>query len=504
MYPLLFSLVYLLYFYSTGINYSYFTPQLLLKSALWITAYWLPIIVYCKWKRKDKLLFFIFVFHILVFLGKPVTLALFPNSQQCTWFYPYRYIYFSIVFILLSIGCWFWIRSRAGWNKKITQILNIACLVLLALMGQRVMAIYPYIVDSHKNHVALNQKSVLPNIYHICLDMHMGQQGLMDGFKYDNSRFYQQLGDLGFWYDLNSKSNYTVTLPSFASMFQMNYLEQVNAQQCVHIIKTQATALDVLRQNGYHLVHYSVHNAFHSDSFDHTHNKHRAYFAYEPIVAQSAVGRLLKHLSCKLHSMACLEGINDACYGKEIYGTKGNYFFIHIVCPHWPYLWTPNSWAEHNKHFDYNIADYENLNSIRTNLITQYKHIDSLALYAIREILNQYDEDHKPIIILHGDHGLDIIPFDITPQALEEKHKLNFSNLYAIYLPKQYRQALPPPPGLANTFRWLFNTLFNTQYPYLESKQMVWHQETSFCDVTEFINREAINTKSAIQQTQEN
>ena len=118
MYPLLFSLVYLLYFCSTEVNYSYFTPRLLLESALWITAYWLPIIIYCKWKHKDKLLFVLFVLHILVFWGKPVTLALLPNLQQYTWFYPYRYVYFSIIFILLSIGFCFWIRSRAVWNKK--------------------------------------------------------------------------------------------------------------------------------------------------------------------------------------------------------------------------------------------------------------------------------------------------------------------------------------------------------------------------------------------------
>ncbi len=132
------------------------------------------------------------------------------------------------------------------------------------------------------------------------------------------------------------------------------------------------------------------------------------------------------------------------------------------------------------------------MGTTRPDLITQYKHIDSLALYAIREILNQYDEEHKPIIILHGDHGLDTINlWNFTPKDFCEEHKINFSNLYAIYLPKQYRQALPPPPGLVNTFRWLFNTLFNTQYPYLESRQIAYNEANhTLYDITDLVNQQ--------------
>lgn len=487
MYPLLFSLVYLLHFYSTGVNYSYFTPRLLLGIALWITAYWLPIIVYCKWKRKDKLLFVLFVLHVLVFLGKPVTLALLPNLQQYTWFYPYRYICFSIIFILLSIRFWCWIRSKAGWNKKITQIFNIACLVLLALMGQRVMAIYPYTVDSHKNHVAINQKNALPNIYHICLDMHMGQQGLMDGFKYDNSKFYQQLGKIGLWYDLNSKSNYTLTYATFASMFQMDYLKQVDQRQWLSIIKNQATALDMLDQHGYYTAHYTRYNIFYSDSFCCTYsNPLKCYVLYDHIARNTFLAQCLKKTHNRMLLNAALDTINDICYAKTLHGSNGNYFFFHIANPHHPYVFDSSSWNRCHPNFTGGMG------TTRPDLITQYKHIDSLILYAIQEILNQYDEEHKPIILLHGDHGLDTISiWSFTPKDFCEKHKINFSNLYAIYLPKQYRQALPPPPGLVNTFRWLFNTLFNTQYPYLESRQIAYNEtKHTLYDITDLVNQQ--------------
>jgi hypothetical protein len=66
--------------------------------------------------------------------------------------------------------------------------------------------------------------STLPNIYLVLLDGYPSLQAVRD-LGFDNESFAEELGRLGFEVSRESRSNYSQTWPTLASMFQMGYLQ---------------------------------------------------------------------------------------------------------------------------------------------------------------------------------------------------------------------------------------------------------------------------------------
>jgi hypothetical protein len=228
-----------------------------------------------------------------------------------------------------------------------------------------------------------------------------------------------------------------------------------------------------------------LYNGIWSDAFHEATDRKTRLQVWETLLLPTAFNRILP---CRSHLRALvqahLDSIHQLIHAANAYPPNGHYFFTHIVAPHPPCYFDQNSWRDFNHQMNYieahdNIMQYDTDPRARVWMKAQVRHTDALALMAIREILAAHDEEHAPIILLHGDHGdysLPQLPAAQWPTNATAREKAIFSNLYAIYLPKRYRSALPPPPGLVNTFRWLFNALFNEQNPFLESTQIAYDE----------------------------
>ena len=483
-YPILFTLGWMVYVYTNGINVYYLDWRYMLEAMGLGVLYWIPWIVWSERWGKRKWLFLVFCLHIGMLFGKDLVKALLPDMQFDGWLYAHRWVLFMGAMGLGAIGA-VWVLRRMRWSDRIAQVLNVSFTILLALVLRRLGDIWPDIRRGAPAAEAAADGSHLPNIFHICLDMHMGAEFLAKIHQYDAEPFYRKLEALGFWTDRHSMSNYQATIPSFASMFQMQYLPAapIGERAWMRMLKRSATAIERLRAHGYRCIHTNLYNAIWSDAFHEATDRKTRRQVWETLLLPTAFNRLLPYRA-HLRSLvqAHLDSIHQLIHAARAYPPNGHYCFTHIVAPHPPFYFDQHSWNDFNHEmgrveaFTHNDAHYADPRA-RVWMAAQVRHTDALTLMAIREILAAYDEDHAPIILLHGDHGdfsLPELPAPQWPTNATEKEKAIFSNLYAIYLPKRYRSALPTPPGLVNTFRWLFNTLFNEQNPFLDSTQIAY------------------------------
>ena len=70
-----------------------------------------------------------------------------------------------------------------------------------------------------------------PDVYFLLLDAYSGDIILKNDFGYDNSEFYEQLKERGFFIQKNSLSNYAFTELSMPSIMNMNYLDFISKLQ---------------------------------------------------------------------------------------------------------------------------------------------------------------------------------------------------------------------------------------------------------------------------------
>lgn len=117
-----------------------------------------------------------------------------------------------------------------------------------------------------------------------------------------------------------------------------------------------------------------------------------------------------------------------------------------------------------------------NIKNRAIEYLDQIKHLNTLTLKVVKQILGSYDENNKPIIIIHGDHGLSVQPLSEInawrTNNLKSMDRAMLSILYTAYVPKSLG-ILPLPDGLVDLYRWLINSLFQEKMDYLPSKQIM-------------------------------
>lgn len=378
-------------------------------------------------------------------------------------------------------GCFLLLKfiKTVRFGQNIYKSLNFFAVVLFLIQIPGFCKVCKKILMK-KTVVTVDQKSDFPNIYHICLDSYVSHKYLSKAYGFDNSGFYNALRNLGFWYDMEAKSNYSSTIPSFCSAFEMDYfnVDVYNENDLQNRIYFNNKALNILKSNGYRCYINSPDiPTLESANFDNRLQKSRLLFYYYLFQRTPIEGFLFKHF-LKEHYNNVRTQFDQMISAKTEWGDNGNYFLFHVLCPHEPFLF--NETGGMNTELKSNlISMFKADNDVKKRIswyVNQIKYINALTLRTIKQILNSYEEKNRPIIILHGDHGLSVSAThnidkwkvgDITDQD-----KAILSILQTVYLPK-YLNIVPPPPGLVNLYRWLINSLFGQNLEYLPSKQIM-------------------------------
>jgi hypothetical protein len=159
------------------------------------------------------------------------------------------------------------------------------------------------------------------------------------------------------------------------------------------------------------------------------------------------------------------------------------FVFSHIVCPHPPYLFDREGNSVPEAEFDMNNWGDEQKKYCLNQLIYINKEVQKL----VDEILT--GSETPPIIILQADHG----PRNTFIEGkfpTEDMFKEGMRILNAIYIPGQKYNLLYDSITPVNTFRVIFNTLFDENYELLEdiNYNSFEFAPYNFTDVTDIVD----------------
>jgi len=314
----------------------------------------------------------------------------------------------------------------------------------------------------------------LPDIYLFVLDGYGRSDLIKESFAYDNSPFLKFLSNNGFFIAECSQSNYTSTWYSVASMLNMDYLEAmppINGEtrrvpSMVPYIK-HSFVREKLESMGYRTVAFETGFGF-TELTDAD-----VYFQPEDAnISRVFLGRVnpfeLLYLRTTLASIWMdLSGISSDDIEKAIKRDRQDYIysvlqkevlnidspkfiFAHLLTTHNPFVYEINSFDQNPvvKKFGVKTRGYHD------SLV----YSDEQMIKVLQKILDT--SSVQPVIIVTGDHG---------PSIVTDKDK-SVDNLYAVYLGGRNKNQFYASITPVNTFRVVFNSVFNEDYELLPDR----------------------------------
>lgn len=313
-----------------------------------------------------------------------------------------------------------------------------------------------------------------PDVYFIVLDGYANQHVLNKYYNFDNSKVIDFLKNKNFNIIDSCRSNYYGTLLSLSSTLNMKYFSNDEILQS-HKIINQLRDNSVFREfkkNGYKIVQlksgYSVTSFFnYTDSIiqiEAPNEFERAVLKYSMFRLDDIFGQI-PYLRLKSQF--------DFFTNWKISDNKPTFNFIHIVCPHPPYIFN----AKGERFYKSNFTD--NSWEPKEYYIEQLSFVNNQVEKFLNNILKQYEERNSdPIIILLSDHG----PY-LSSSNKDDVFEIRSKIFYAIKTPGLNK--VPDFKTSVNTFPYIFNNYFNYNINYLNDSLA---GEENFKNSTHFKN----------------
>jgi hypothetical protein len=399
---------------------------------------------------KNKLKTGVFVTGLLFGLFQYGILYQALESLYYEGLWPLKNIHrYLIIFYLIVLSIFFWFTKKTKHDFiKINLFLNLLIFLLFAFNITKInftsqKKIRKELKEEHgiSHSIVFDKQSRLPDIYYIILDGYASNLTLKKYFDFDNTPFTHTLKSLNFSFCDSAFSNYYYTAESLSATLNLDYLNDSLAKN--DLIRDNLL-FKTLINNSYKTYHlysgYAVTSSFASaDStiyIDGPNEFEKSILKYTILRLDDLIG-LFAHqrLSSQFVKMYELEKIRS----------KPKFCFLHFVAPHPPYIFdrdgnirTKHQFAEHS---------WEPKNFYIDQLVYVNKQITGL----VRTILKN---NANATIIIQSDHG----PW-ISETTPEEIFEARAHILYAYHAPNKLK--IPGKTSSVNTFRYLFNALFN-------------------------------------------
>gem|GEM_PF-6714623 len=391
----------------------------------------------------------------------------------------------------------FWGCAYATLKKiklhKLNMVFSVSLFLLVAVNIYRIVSMSS-IYSSSQNIAQRNIKDKTHNtqkrsIYHIYLDG-FARKDVMKSLYGENNYFLEdELKQLGFYIAEGSNTNYTETVYSISSTLNMDYFENYKEKQNIlyHSDLSRSIcnsrALSILKKTGYNTVafqngaYYDLEPAV-NEYIDPLETKwHRntlldsVYFSVLRRKAILCPSLLDKQLSfCQSHSARIL---NMFDYVEHFSTKPGNYYFVHFVCPHPPFVFDENgNYIEDNMSqnnlsdgFDYTRGDNKRIDNYRALYPKQAAFVAKRVVALVKNILQK--SKVKPIIIIQSDHGPGShwIRSSFADTDMSERKAI----INAYYFPGVALD-LSRDFSPVNTYRLLFNSYFGGNYTFLPNR----------------------------------
>lgn len=399
-------------------------------------------------------------------------------------------------FLLVLAGLIFYGVKFLDINK-FNKILSIALLLLVAQGG--IIVIQKNIFVFHdtnfvdKTPVVLQKTNVNRPIYHFYLDAFARQDVLRSMYHVKGYDFAHELKKLGFYVLENSSTNYTQTIFSMSSTLNMNYLDayenQYNIQTRKDVVRSIYTSkvFNKLRSFGYKII------AFDSGAQIDLRPGVDEYI--DPARTGVFLSNNSKYEFLNLLFRKTIFSQFDSLFGVVSLDFQGhqralvlntlksvadfpkrkekNYYFIHLMCPHPPFVFNEEGLPTDDPMEIGYIGDGTHYTKSDKKRIENYKRFYARqAVFVARSIITLLKEilaqsEIKPIIILQSDHGpgseLDQESYEKTNRC---ERKAIFDAFYFPDVQLDLHGSFTP----VNTYRLLFDLYFDGNYKMLENK----------------------------------
>lgn len=390
----------------------------------------------------------------------------------------------------LSIGIFFYILRKKNKPILLNYFLNILLLIYffvdcialfriqsksgrLTVGGGQLLSLIP-----------ANNNNYTPNIYYIIADGYPSGSFQKEVLGIDIAGLDSSLTKKGFYIARNSKSNYSNTAFSMASIFGLDYLKgvdtshQIAAYQYNKCMKMVATSpfLKFIRMSGYEINNLSIfdletRSAFKKDQFLSATTSDIIFYSTfyhcikRDLFWQLIPGYLAKAKKERMKNMRQVllpfktynQGVTDSLLMTLNRSGKQQPFFLylHLKMPHFPYF------------FDSTGKEMPD-DSVFTEPIIRntpkfkgYIHYTNQYLEKIVNAINK-KSNGKDIIIIQSDHG--------TDDFGEFKKSDAFRNFSAFYFPGKDYRSLNDSMSNVNTFRVILNKYFSQKLEMLPTK----------------------------------
>lgn len=390
-------------------------------------------------------------------------------------------------FIILGLAIFISARMKTpvNWTKALNFIF---AFLLLIPIGQIAFVKVGGLINNQQQASQINtthpdlqlEAQVKPDIYYIILDTYTREDTLLTEFKFDNSKFLNNLKDLGFFVASCSRSNYAHTRLSLASSLNLDYLPNIGldfTKGTPKLGSVSSYVLNNLVENelsklGYKTVAFQTGYVFtdkqNADYYIQTKSSKFLSAYIEPfeflflqntafrIIINTQPGFMNRYFSRLLFQFSEYQARIQNIFKElpkvaEIKGPK--FVFVHLDIPHHPFVFLPDGSINPDQRY-YPSVNMPGGELDRLGYVNQVQYVNNEIIPIVEKI--QKNSEIPPIIILQGDHGL----------GGDGRVKI----LNAIYLPGKGIEDLYPSISPVNTFRVIFNNYFGTDLPLLEDR----------------------------------
>jgi hypothetical protein len=429
------------------------------------------------------------LFRSLGLVGRPLYLA-------ATWLF------------LLALAIFAILRARRLRRVMTQAFLLMASVALAFPLGQiivhEIQLSRPWPVPSLGG--SLSETAVdnpPPDIYLFILDGYGRGDVLKELFGFDNSPFLARLESFGFQVADQSRSNYTQTSLSVASMLNMDYLDEllggavpaaadrtplarlIRWSRLVEFLEQRGYAIVGL-PSGYRLTELDNADVFRREPMRGATTLERLAFETSALVMLQDVvvslGRQPLYPGYRAHRERIDFAISELMQIPSIRGPK--FVFVHLLIPHPPFVFNAQG-GPTSQQYPFTLLDGDAFPGTRAEYIQGYdaqlQYVNEVMEQVLQAILQ--DSAQPPVIVIHGDHG----PGSrLNWQSAEQSDlRERSSNLSAYYLPGAPEGEVSETMTPVNSFRLVLNLYFGADLELLPDRSFysTWEQPYTFIPI---------------------
>jgi hypothetical protein len=379
-----------------------------------------------------------------------------------------RYSFLLSVSAVILLGLFILLKKSKSSLHRLYLYINTALFIFILadafiIFTGSINSKYKIVSEKETEDMPCND-CIKPDIYYLLIDAYTSSQYLLSEYGYSNQATEEDLKNKGFIIIPYSKSNYNYTAYSLASVFNMNYIENVDTVnkttdreylQAVKLVQ-KSRVFSFFQKENYRIFNHSI---FDFSGFPGT-IKHIDFWGIRESFDQynlvlklfQDVGYLLPRWSesilaknpyyvNSLQNRARLSHTRD----RQLWETiklecnQPKFVYAHYLRPHPPYYFDSTGQA----FTDNDVTMQEAyLHQIAFSNERLKKTTDSIIFYARRPL----------VIIVQGDHGISF--------SEPRKPQHYFPNFQAIYFSNKDYKLFTDSTHNVNTFRILLNTYF--------------------------------------------